>query len=215
MILACLDTSTDKASFSLFKDDEELIKVSKECRKGASKLLPWISDLIKEKGFSTADVKEWRVGIGPGSFTGMRVGIAFVKGICFASGASFRGINSGYGFLLPFIQNNEGLEKVSVLHDGRRKEVIANTFILKDGTWQEEGTSVVKIIDLIEKQTQLGKLITSMPEEGFDEAVKSQLSFIGALNAGAFKDVGLSELGSLEEMDKSCEPIYVRPPVFV
>jgi len=215
MIRACLDTSTNMASFSLQKDGVEIISVSRECQKGASKLLPWISELIKEKGFSTSDVNEWRVGIGPGSFTGMRVGIAFVKGICYASGADFRGVNSGYGFLMPFVAANENLEKVSVLHDGRRKEVIANTFIKKGGTWLEHGTKVIKISDLPSKKEELGELISNMPEENFEDDVKSLISFTEAIHAGSFANVTLEKLNTQEEMDLSCEPIYVRPPVFI
>ncbi len=215
MILGCLDTSTDMASFSLYKEDEEVISVSKECRRGASKLLPWINELIREKGFSTSEVNEWRVGIGPGSFTGMRVGIAFVKGICYASGASFCGVNSGYGFVIPVSENNENPQIISVLHDGRRKEVIANTFSFIDSEWTEKGTEVLKISDLPEKKEDLGLIISNMSEEAFDEEVRSLIQFTEAIKADSFKKVSVKPLASLEEMDLSCEPIYVRPPVFI
>lgn len=215
MITACLDTSTNMASFSLFIDEKEIISVSRECRKGASKLLPWISQLIKEKGYLTSNVSEWRVGIGPGSFTGMRVGIAFVKGVCYASGAVFRGVNSGYGFLLPAMGNCEASQKISVLHDGRRKEVIANTFSLVGSEWKETGTEVVKIADLIDRREDLGMYISNMPSESFDDKTLSFIQFTEAIHAGSFKKIDLKPLNSLEEMDLSCEPIYVRPPVFI
>ena len=215
MILACLDTSTNMASFSLFKDEEEIIAVSRECLKGASKLLPWISELIKEKGFSTSEVNEWRVGIGPGSFTGMRVGIAFVKGICYASEASFRGVNSGYGYLFPLIESGIDAREVSVLHDGRRKEVIANSFSFSEGRWQETGTEVIKIADMQERKSNLGVLTTAMPKESFDDDLKADIHFSPAIKAGSFKKVSVEPLGTQEEMDFSCEPIYVRPPVFI
>ena len=215
MILACLDTSTNMASFSLFKDEEEIIAVSRECHKGASKLLPWISELIKEKGFSTSEVNEWRVGIGPGSFTGMRVGIAFIKGICYASGASFRGVNSGYGYLLPLVECGLDTQKVSVLHDGRRKEVIANTFGFIEGKWEEAGTEVIKIADLPVRKENLGVLMTAMPKESFDDDLQVKIHFSEAIKAGAFQKVFLDPLSTQDEMDLSCEPIYVRPPVFL
>lgn len=215
MLLGCMDTSTDHASFVLFNNDECILSISKECKKGASKLLPWIRSQVEEKGFTLASINEWRIGIGPGSFTGMRVGIAFVKGICFASGAQFRGVNSGYGFLYTLLEEQPDVKEISVLHDGRRQEVISNSFELVDGEWVEKGAEVLKIKSL-ESLEQNGRgFITNMERDCFPEGFKKNLVCTKEINAGFFKNLNRKEFSSLEEMDMSCEPIYVRPPVFV
>ena len=215
MLLACLDTSTSIASFTLFKDGDPILQLSEECLKGASKLLPFINRKINEVGVKVHEVNHWKVGIGPGSFTGMRVGIAYVKGICYGSGAIFEGVNSGYGFLYSLVDQKPALERVTFLHDGRRQEVIANSFSRVDNKWAETGTEVLKISDLENKAADLGQLLTNMKPENFPDSIRENIEFLDSVNAGFFSKVEDKTFQQVSEMDTSCEPIYVRPPVFV
>lgn len=215
MLKACLDTSSSVASFVLYKDGQEILSLSEECHKGASKLLPYINSKIQENGIKIHEINHWKIGIGPGSFTGMRVGIAYVKGVCYASGASFEGINSGYAFLYNLTGQAPDLEKVSVLHDGRRQEVICNTFERLNGSWSEMGTEVIAIVDLQSNSKKLGSFVSNMNPELFPEGLRDSILFIDSLDAGFFANVDDVKDLTLEEMDSSCEPIYVRPPVFV
>ena len=215
MLKACLDTSTSIASFVLLKDGEQILTLSEECHKGASKLLPFINEKVQAAGVKINEINHWKIGVGPGSFTGMRVGIAYIKGICYASGATFEGVNSGYGFLFTLADQKPALEKVTVLHDGRRQEVICNTFEKLDGAWQEKGTEVVAIVDLAERFDDLGAFVSNMSPDLFPEALRDSISFVDVLNAGYFDKVSDPVDMTMDDMDSSCEPIYVRPPVFV
>ncbi|MCM8529994.1 MAG: tRNA (adenosine(37)-N6)-threonylcarbamoyltransferase complex dimerization subunit type 1 TsaB [Lentisphaeraceae bacterium] len=208
MIQACLDTSINIASFRLLEDGEVIASLDKECLRGVSKLLPEIVAEIKSSGISVAEVGEWYVGIGPGSFTGLRVGISFIKGICAASGAKYSGVNSGFAYL----KGLDDEEKITVLHDGRKKEVICNSFIRQDGFWIENEVEVRAIEDL-NKLSDTGPFVTVMDEELLDgvESVSYMKSLSPESFAGAIRELPLDELS----MSMSCEPIYVRPPVFV
>jgi tRNA threonylcarbamoyladenosine biosynthesis protein TsaB len=53
---------------------------------GAGQLLPAIDALLRGAGVAAADVEAFAVAVGPGSFTGLRVGVATVKGLAFGSG---------------------------------------------------------------------------------------------------------------------------------
>ena len=212
MIQAAFDTSSNNASFALYKDGQQLISVSKECHRGASKLLPWIHELIKQESIAISQIDEWFVGKGPGSFTGLRVGISFVKGVCFASGSKYMGVNSGYAYLKG-VQAEPG-EHVTILHDGRKQEVICNSFEATGNGWLETGTKVLRIEDLPQRDNP-GRMFTLMDVDLFPEECRSEIRHVPKVDASALIKCGLEFSATDQGMDESCEPVYVRPAVFI
>ena len=78
-----ISTSTKYLQVALRTVDNFIFKFSKEPNMHA-KLLPlFLQQILAESGLTFADVDEVFVDVGPGSFTGIRVGIAFVTGLSF------------------------------------------------------------------------------------------------------------------------------------
>jgi tRNA threonylcarbamoyl adenosine modification protein YeaZ len=90
--LLAVETTTRVTSVALFEDGVLVASLSREAKGDAC--LPMIDELLSARGISARDVARWAVDVGPGSFTGVRVGVSTVKGIAFATGAEVVAVNA-------------------------------------------------------------------------------------------------------------------------
>jgi tRNA threonylcarbamoyladenosine biosynthesis protein TsaB len=82
-----IDTATEIAGISLTKDGENLfLSENREQKNHASWLHSAIEEMMRKSGFSMSDLHAVAVASGPGSYTGLRVGMAAAKGFCYALG---------------------------------------------------------------------------------------------------------------------------------
>ncbi|RKX82427.1 MAG: tRNA (adenosine(37)-N6)-threonylcarbamoyltransferase complex dimerization subunit type 1 TsaB [Spirochaetes bacterium] len=85
MNILSLDTSSETMSLAL-KTDSKILSLSfKIGLKHSTTLLPWISRIVKEAGIEAASLSLIVCSIGPGSFTGLRIGLSTAKGIVMGS----------------------------------------------------------------------------------------------------------------------------------
>jgi tRNA threonylcarbamoyladenosine biosynthesis protein TsaB len=90
MLILAFDTATDVATSALVDDGEVLGERSSR----AQTLLEDVDALLRQGGARPADVDALAVGVGPGSFTGVRVGLATARGLALALGVSVAGVST-------------------------------------------------------------------------------------------------------------------------
>ncbi|WP_291908152.1 tRNA (adenosine(37)-N6)-threonylcarbamoyltransferase complex dimerization subunit type 1 TsaB [Chitinophaga sp. CB10] len=80
-----IDTATARGSVSLARDGKVIQTLaSEEQRDHAATMVLFIEQLLKEQGINPATLDAIAVSAGPGSYTGLRVGVATAKGLCYA-----------------------------------------------------------------------------------------------------------------------------------
>jgi tRNA threonylcarbamoyladenosine biosynthesis protein TsaB len=90
MLILAFDTATDVATSALVEDGEVL----GERTSRAVTLLEDVDALLRQAGARTGDIQGLAVGTGPGSFTGLRVGLATARGLALALGLPVAGVST-------------------------------------------------------------------------------------------------------------------------
>jgi tRNA threonylcarbamoyladenosine biosynthesis protein TsaB len=95
MRILAFDTSASATAVAVMHGDVLLAEdISPAEERHAETLLPRIQQCLERSGLALAEIDLFAVGIGPGSFTGVRVGVATAKGLALATGKPVRGVVS-------------------------------------------------------------------------------------------------------------------------
>lgn len=81
-----------------------------------------------DAGISTNALKEIRIGVGPGSFTGLRIGMSFAKGLAWSLRIPLVGCSSFAGVAAASLARDAAVQRVVVVADARRDEVFAGVY---------------------------------------------------------------------------------------
>lgn len=139
--MLAIDTSSDHAGIALATENGVQSRTWLAARAQTTSVLPEISRLVREAGMQPQDVGGITVATGPGTFTGLRVGIAIAKGLVAARQMPLVGIPT----LEIVFAAHPHRQIIAVLPAGRGRVV-----------WQRQGQSPVNatLADLIETLNQ-------------------------------------------------------------
>lgn len=131
MIILALDSTAKAAAAALLCDEKLIAKdMHDDGNTHSSTLLPMVEKLLSENSLTVNDVDLFAATAGPGSFTGVRIGAATVKGLAFGKGKPCIAA-SALEALAYNMRDTDGV--VCALMDARRGQFYTATFEVKDG----------------------------------------------------------------------------------
>jgi len=126
MIILAIDTSTLAGSVGLVEDDRLRAEVTLDLpQKHSERLLPSIEYMLSQMNQTVDMINLVAVGLGPGSFTGLRIGLAFAKGLALALDVPIVGVGSLEAIARAFFQT---ATTVCPVIDARKNQVFAALF---------------------------------------------------------------------------------------
>ena len=94
-LLLCIEAGTDIGSVALAKNDRLLsLRESCESRQHAQNLAVYVEEILRENDLDAKDLDAVAVGMGPGSYTGLRICVSLAKGICYGAGIPLIAVGS-------------------------------------------------------------------------------------------------------------------------
>ncbi len=219
-MILCIETATDVCSAALCNDT--MVTDSETAPQGmshASQLTVIIGRLLERNHISAADLAAVAVSKGPGSYTGLRIGVSVAKGIAYGAGTALLGIDTLEAMCSGFIALNPGVADTTVLLcpmiDARRMEVYNAIFTAGGVKVKETAATVIEASsfrDVLDKQEMIffgngsekcSTLITH-PNARFIPGFRLSASYlhkpsVNALRNKLFEDVAYFEPYYLKE----------------
>jgi tRNA threonylcarbamoyladenosine biosynthesis protein TsaB len=126
MITLAIDTSTPRGAVALLRDDKPLGEETFDRSRtgGGENLFDAAAGLLSKNELRAADIGLLAVGLGPGSFTGIRAGIAAAKGLAMPRKLPIKGVSSYDALALTALPKMpRDCPQMCVLGDARREEI--------------------------------------------------------------------------------------------
>ena len=137
-LILCIETGTNVCSAALTRDGQLLsLREGTQGRDHARNLGVYVDELLRGAGVSPDELSAVAVGKGPGSYTGLRIGVSLAKGMCYALGIPLIAVDSLRSLAEVALEDYDagilGIDDMSgallcPMIDARRMEVYAEVF---------------------------------------------------------------------------------------
>ncbi len=215
--ILAVETSTLTASVAILVDGTIAIEKESGVNSHSELLLPLIDDCLKATGLALDDLQTIAVGAGPGSFTGLRIGMATVKGLCFAMGLSLTPVSSLAALAFDLNSDDDDTLLIPVL-DARRSEIYAGFYHRVGATLESKGEERVLppegLAELVAEHNAASVLLCGDGATKYKELLEAigPMDFRSRQTPSASAVAQLAQHMSPLERISTAAPTYVRLP---
>lgn len=220
-MLLAIDTATRHAGLGLYNPDKGWIlgeEMWYSANRHTVQLMPRVARLMEQQGVSATDLTGLVVSLGPGSFTGLRIGLGMAKGLALACKLPLVGVPT-----LDVVAQPHKAQRApiwAILQAGRGR-ICAGHYIRRRGRWRRRGdyrlTTLGELCDQIEDRTLFcGELEASdvaLIREKLDSAATIATPAASLRRAAFLAELGWERLSRGDSDDAaSLSPIYLQTP---
>lgn len=217
MKILALDTATLMATCAIIEGDKVLGEYSlNQDMSHSEKLVPMIKTILDGLSLNIKDIDLFGVSIGPGSFTGLRIGVATIKGFAHLFDKPLVGISTleGLAFNLPY--NNIIVPMI----DARRDRVYTGIY-----TWEESKIKtimepdVIEVNDLMKILDKYESIVVNgegslVYKEIIMESLKEKVQF-STISQNSCRATSIGELALLKYNDGHRDDYYTLIPDYL
>ncbi len=215
-----IETATDVCSVALSRGAEVIgLKEEAGGNNHAKHLLPFVEEALKQGGCTVKDLDGVAVSVGPGSYTGLRIGVSTAKGIAYTAGIPVMAIGTlegiAQGAKASWTGSDDVQPQIVPMIDARRMEVFTSRYDFAMNMMEEVSSKIVDentFAELLATQTvvfcgngmpKCRELLSASPNARFvDAPVSARYLLPAALKKWkeqAFEDVAYFEPFYLKE----------------
>ena len=202
MNILALDTTGTACTAALRRDGRDDLVLTEAIGRGhAERLAPMVQDLLTEADIPAQALDRIGVTVGPGSFAGSRVGVAFARGLSLSSAAPAVGLSN----LAVIAAQHVETRPLAVIHDAKRGDVVVQVFddaVLHPAQRMRHDEARA----MLQASISSGLCLAGSGAELFEELGQ-------AVGSGAFDPRVMLDLTALSPPSASPPvPFYARPP---
>jgi tRNA threonylcarbamoyladenosine biosynthesis protein TsaB len=216
-----IDTGGPLGSFGVVADGRLAASASRSSASHGLELPAAVEELLEVAGFRFSELTAIAVAIGPGSFTGLRVGLSYAKGIAAARRIAIVGVSSLDALALCAGSGLADGSSIYPLIDARKGEVYTGLYRFVAGALQKSSGDLVVslaqlVAGLVDGATLVGYLVAqqacSLARANGSRAVLIENAALN-LRGSFVAAIGAAKLARKEaDVVATLEPLYLRPP---
>lgn len=215
-----LDTSTLMATCAIIDENNLLAEYSvNQDMTHSENLMPMVDELIENLGISISDIDLFGVAVGPGSFTGLRIGLATVKAFSHVLNKPIVGVSTleGLAYNLPYN------EYVIPIIDARRDRVYTAVYKWNEGRLKtiekEQVINIYELIDIVNSIDSKNIVINGNGTIEYRDVLKSKLKKDVILSkpsqnvcrASSIAEIAMDKYkNGMEDDYTTLAPVYLR-----
>lgn len=216
-VLLAIDTATEQCSVALKVGDQVFQRAAITPREHSQRVLGFVDEVLAEAGLTLADVDGIVCGYGPGSFTGVRIGVAICQGLAFSHTLPVYPVSTLAALAQQAVRKHNA-ERVLCAIDARMNEIYLAGYELQDEVLVETISARMAPLQTVTEQTwwQEGAVVgagTGWQAYGEKLNPSQQVSVLDDVTLPLAEDM-LTLAQRVEPVAaEQLEPLYVRNEV--